>query len=327
MGSTIGGQAVPEGVMLRGPAGWALAVRRTDGAIAVFAQRFRRPPRRVASRPFVRGLAAIAGALPLGVRSLALADTLRHPTPPPPPTLRARVWGTISLVVALALAVGLFGVLPATLASAIDAGGALGHAVEPTLRTIAIVGYIAAIGLLPDVRRVFAYHGAEHQVVTAHEEVAGGDTRRRGDTKVSTTVARRHSRFHPRCGTTFVLLVAITEGLVHALGVLPSSALARLVEVPVAIMVAYEVLYLATAHRDRWWARVVLAPGRALQRLTTRAPDEHQLEVGCAALHALLQLEGSEDQDQQQDDQDQRDESATDVHVGSSSAAPVAVPA
>jgi len=318
MGSTIGGQAVPEGVMLRGGAGWALAVRRTDGTIAVSTERFRTPRRRLATRPFVRGLAALAGALPLGLRSLALAAQLRHPTPPPPPTLRARVWGTISLVVAIAFAAGLFGLLPATLASTVDADGALGRAVEPGLRTIAIVGYIAAIGLLPDVRRVFAYHGAEHQVVTAHE----------GGAAVSATVARRHSRFHPRCGTTFVLLVALTEGIVHALGVLPSSPIVRLVELPVAIMVAYEVLYLATAHRDRWWARVVLAPGRALQRLTTRPPDEQQLEVGCAALHALLQLErSSEDQDQQQDDQDQSDETAADVHGISSSAAPVAVPA
>ena len=318
MGSTIGGQAVPEGVMLRGGAGWALAVRRDDGTIAVSTERFRTPPGRLATRPFVRGLVAITTAIPLGLRSLARADELRHPTPPPPPTLRARVVGTVSLVAAVVLAAALFGLLPATIAAAVDAGGALSHAVEPTLRTIAIVGYIAAIGLLPDVRRVFAYHGAEHQVVTAHEHGAA----------VSTAVARRHSRFHPRCGTTFVLLVAVTEGLVHALGVLPSSALARIVEVPIAIMVAYEVLSLATAHSHRWWARVVLAPGRALQRLTTRPPDEQQLEVGCAALHALLQLErSSEDQDEQQDDEDQCDESAADVHGRSSFAASLATPA
>jgi uncharacterized protein YqhQ len=173
------------------------------------------------------------------------------------------------------------------------------------VRTATIVAYIAGIGLLPDVRRVFAYHGAEHQVVSAHEF----------GVRVDASVARSFSRFHSRCGTTFVILLAILEGVVHTVAPLPSSPLIRIVELPIAIMVAYELLQLTVGRADRWWARVVLAPGRALQRLTTRSPDQPQLEVACAALAAVLHLE---DQDQQQDDENQDEQSTADVHGASS---------
>jgi uncharacterized protein YqhQ len=289
--------------MLRGHAGWAVAVRRLDGSIAV-AQHVRRAPRALWSRPMLRGLHAVAGALPLGMRAMARADRLRHVVPPPPPTLRARLWFLVSFACAVALAAALFGWLPAWTASTIGSGTALDHTVEPLTRTAMIVAYIVAVGLLPEVRRVFAYHGAEHQVVAAHEM---GIT-------VDATSARNFSRFHPRCGTTFVLLVALLEGVLHAAVPLPSSALVRLVEVPLAIALAYELLHLAIASPDRAWARVVLAPGRGLQRLTTRPPDHGQLEVACAALTAVLRLE---DQDQQQDDQDQDDNSTADVHRAS----------
>jgi uncharacterized protein YqhQ len=301
--ATIGGQAVPDGVMLRGRAGWAVAVRRPDGSIAV-ADELRRAPARFWTRPLLRGLHAVGGALPLGMRAMARADQLRHLTAPPPPTVRARLWFLCSLGFAIALAAALFGWLPAWTASTVGGGPALDHTVEPLVRTAMIVAYIVAVGLLPEVRRVFAYHGAEHQVVAAHEM----------GISVDAVSARNFSRFHPRCGTTFVLLVALLEGLLHAAVPLPSSALVRLVEVPLAIALAYELLHLAISSPGRMWARVVLAPGRGLQRLTTRPPDHGQLEVACAALAAVLRLE---DQDQQQDDQDQDDNSTADVHRAS----------
>jgi uncharacterized protein YqhQ len=307
--------------MLRGAAGWALAVRRTDGTIAISTQRAARGRGGFARRPFVRGLAAVGDAFVLGLRTLNAAVLLRHPIAPPPPTARARVWGTISLLGAVAFAAALFGFLPTVIASNFD--GTAGHVAEPLTRTAAIVTYIAAVGLLPEVRRVFGYHGAEHQVVSAYEASAPGSA-------VSAPHAAAHSRFHPRCGTTFIVLVALVEGLVHALPMLPASPMARAVEVPLAIMLAYEAVYLATNHRRRWWARIVLAPGRALQRLTTRPPDLGQLEVGCAALDALLLLEcgtRSEDQDQQQDYQQKNDKSTTDVHGSSSSEVACSVPA
>jgi uncharacterized protein YqhQ len=318
--TSIGGQAVPEGVMLRGAAGWALAVRRTDGTIAVSTERTRRSRTGLAKRPFLRGLAAVGDAFVLGLRTLSLATVLRHPVLPPPPTARQRLWGTVSLIGAALFAAALFGLLPVVVASHIHTWP--DHVVEPLARTAAIVLYIAAVGVLPEIRRVFGYHGAEHQVVAAYE--AGSP-----DASVTAPRASGYSRFHPRCGTTFIVLVALIEGLVHGLPMLPASPMARAVEVPLAIMIAYEAVYLATNHRRRWWARAILAPGRALQRLTTRPPDHGQLEVGCAALDALLLLERrsrSEDQDEQQDDQQKYDNSTTDVHGSSFAEAPCSIP-
>src|SRR5690606_16901453 len=156
----------------------------------------------------------------------------------------------VSLIGAVAFAAALFGYLPA-MASSFFTGSAKDVA-EPLVRTGVIVGYIAAIGLLPEIRRVFAYHGAEHQVVAAHE--AGGD--------VTPWRANDYSRFHPRCGPTFVILVALIEGLVHSLPLVPSMPFGRVIEIPVAIVVAYEVVTLATKCRQRWWAKLLLAPGK-----------------------------------------------------------------
>jgi uncharacterized protein YqhQ len=303
--TTIGGQAVPDGVMLRGPGGWAVAVRRDDGEIAVASYPNIRRPRRVWSRPFVRGLHSLATALPLGMRSMSVADQMRHASPRPRPTVRQRVWFAVSLAAAVAFAALLFGMVPTWAGSWLSRHAHMGHAAEPAVRTALIVAYVAAVGMLADVRRVFAYHGAEHQVVAAHEF----------GTHVDAASARSFSRFHPRCGTTFVLLVALMDGVLRAVMPLPSGALFRAVQVPLAITIAYELLQVAVGSPRRPWSRLILAPGRALQRLTTRAPDHGQLEVACAALGAVLRLE---DQDQQQDDQDQDENASADVHGPSS---------
>jgi uncharacterized protein YqhQ len=291
--------------MLRGPGGWAVAVRRADGTIACAAHPARARPARLTRVPFVRGLWAIGLALPLGLRSMRTAVQLRHDGPLPQPTRLRRLVDLGSLVFALAFAVALFGVAPSTAAHAVGEGFAA-TATEPLVRIATIVGYIAAVGLLPDVRRVFAYHGAEHQVVAAHEF----------GVKVSAVTARNFSRFHPRCGSTFILIVALFDGVLDLIvpGSLLPWSLTRVVQLPVGIMLAYELLQLATNHTGRWWARIAVAPGAWLQRLTTRGPDDGQLEVASAALHAVLQLE---DEQQQQDDEDEDYDSSTDVHGSS----------
>jgi uncharacterized protein YqhQ len=302
--SRIGGQAVPEGVMLRGPGGWAVAVRRPDRTIAVVSHPLgEQRSRSLWQRPFFRGFYTLVTALPLGMRAMRWALTQLQPAPLVISRNRSRVQNAGSMVLAIGFAFLLFGLLPAYLATVITPGVGWGRLTEPVLRTLTIVAYIAAIGLLPDMRRVFAYHGAEHQVVGAHELGKA----------VTVPAAARSSRFHPRCGTTFVIIVALVDGLLRAARPdLPGpSAVLRLVELPLAITLSYELLQLAVERPHRWWARVLLAPGKGLQRLTTRQPDDSQLEVACVALDAVLALEN---QDQQQDDEKQYDDSASDVH-------------
>jgi uncharacterized protein YqhQ len=295
--------------MLRGPGGWAVAVRRIDGAIAVESHPSTRRRASLWQAPFLRGLHAVAIALPLGMRSMDAADRLRRLEPRPPATLRQRAAFGASLLGAVAFAVVLFGLVPSWAGARLEQLGGIGHAGESLIRTATIVAYIASVGALADVRRVFAYHGAEHQVVAAYELGA----------KVDAASARNFTRFHPRCGTSFVLLVALVDGLLDAVIPLPSGVF-RVLQVPIGIMLAYELLLLALRRPHARLARGVLAPGRALQRLTTRTPDHGQLEVACAALDAVLLLgpRRSEDQDEQQDDEDEYEQSATDVHAASS---------
>lgn len=291
--------------MLRGPAGWAVAVRRPDRSIAVVSHRLdERGLRPFWQQPFVRGLYTLATALPLGMRAMRWAITQLQPAPAVLVSRhRSRVQNVGSVGVAVLFAFLLFGLLPSYLASVVAPGAGWGRVAEPALRTFTIVAYIAVIGLLPEMRRVFAYHGAEHQVVAAHESGA----------PVTVAAAGTTSRFHPRCGTTFVIIVALLDGVLRALVPdLPGpSAVWRVIELPLVITVAYELLQLAVDRPHRRWARCLLAPGKGLQRLTTRRPDDAQIEVACVALHAVLRLE---DQDQQQDDQQQDDDSASDVH-------------
>jgi uncharacterized protein YqhQ len=295
--------------MLRGPGGWAVAVRRVDGQIAVESHPVRSRPRRLWRLPMVRGLHAIATALPLGMRSMDAADRIRRIGPRPAPTIRQRATFLLSLAGAIAVAAVLFGFLPTWAGEQLAEVPGMTHAGEPLVRTAVIVAYIAAVGCLADVRGVFAYHGAEHQVVAAHEFGA----------RVDAVSARNFPRFHPRCGTSFVLLVAVADGLLEATVPMPGGIACRLAQVPLAIVVAFELLQLALRAPHRLWARALLAPGRALQRLTTRAPDHGQLEVACAALDAVLVLgaASSEDEDEQQDDQDQYEQSTADVHGSS----------
>jgi uncharacterized protein YqhQ len=303
--SRIGGQAVPEGVMLRGPGGWAVAVRRPDGTIVVTEHPVANPPHGFWQKPFVRGLHTLVTAMPLGMRAMRWAVAQLQPAPVALRPRRTRANNAVSLLAGIVIAALLFGLLPAYLAGVFSSGDLAGRVVEPLFRTLTIVAYIAAIGLLPEVRRVFAYHGAEHQVVAAHEH----------GVMVTPSSASGFPRFHSRCGTTFVIIVALLDGLLHALSPrhTPLGVGLRLAQLPIAIMLAYELLYAAVERPHRRWARCVLAPGRALQRLTTRSPDREQLEVACAALDAVLQLE---DQDEQQDDEQQDDESTPDIHAG-----------
>lgn len=275
----VGGQAVCEGVMMRGDGRWAVAVRRADGGIEVRAEDVPGWCGRFEKVPVVRGVAAIGESFTIGLR--ALTWSVERAAPP------GHTGGLPSLptivATALAIVLGAFVLLPATLGRLL--GGEhdlLVHAVEGGARLAVLLGYLVAIGRRADVRRLFAYHGAEHRAVATYE--AGAE--------LTPAAARGFGTRHLRCGTTFLLLVVVVAVAVHALvdppgwGVLLAS---RLVAVPLVAGLAYEVLRGAArwAGRSRL-VRLAMAPGLALQALTTREPDDGQVEVALAALSAVL---------------------------------------
>jgi uncharacterized protein YqhQ len=273
----LGGQAVIEGVMVRAGSTWAVAARRPDSAITIHqatVPTWTTVARRV---PVVRGGVALATTVTLGMRALSWSRTVAEGEQAP------RRSTAVATGLSVAVFVAVFALLPAAVARLVTGHGRGGGfvAAEAVARLALFVGYVAAIGRLPGIRRTFEYHGAEHQAIAAHE---AGDV-------LDVDHVRRYSPRHARCGTDFLVLVAVVAVVVFAL-VTPSSwlalAAARVLLLPVVAGVAYEALRVADAPRAGRWVRPLLAPGLAVQRLTTRPPTDDQVEVAIAAVHAAL---------------------------------------
>lgn len=285
-----GGQAVMEGVMMRGRADYAVAVRAPSGEIRVKAEplpsRLLRSP--WAKRPFVRGLALLWEMLSLGSRCLFWSANVQLEAEDVE-LKPSQMGGT--LAISLAFGIGLFFLLPVGIAGLLDhvvTSDLASNAVEGVIRLGLLIGYIALIGQVPDIRRVFAYHGAEHQTIHAFE--AG--------VPLTPETAARFPLAHPRCGTGFLLIVMVLATAVFALlgrPALPVRLLSRIVLVPFIAAIAYEFLRFAANHFDNALVRLAMAPSLALQRLTTRTPDHAQLEVAIVALDRVLALEAERD--------------------------------
>jgi len=295
-----GGQAVMEGVMMRGSKVMAVAVRAPNREIVVHSEPLNQAiyGSWVSKVPFVRGTTMLWDTLVLGVRTLMFSADVaiqeedasekagNVPSTPESAFSGPLAWGT--LAVSLATAVGLFFVLPAVLAKLVDGlvdSALLSNLIEGLIRLSLVVAYIAAVGFLPDIRRVFAYHGAEHKTVHAYE--AGQP--------LTVEAVRAYTTAHERCGTAFLLIVAVISVLVFALLGRPSLMIrvaSRIVLIPVVVGVAYEWLKFGARHSDAWWMKVLLFPGLLMQRLTTREPDDEMIEVAIAALRQVLQEEG-----------------------------------
>jgi uncharacterized protein YqhQ len=288
----VGGQAVMEGVMMRGVSTWAVAVRRDGGDVDVqsfpltsWARRHR-----VLRWPVVRGVVALAESLAIGFRALGVSANAQLPEDEEP--LSGGAWaGTIA--VALIFAVGLFFVVPVGLTSLIK--DRLGSAflfwlVEGLLRTAIFLGYLWLMSRLRDLRRVFEYHGAEHKAISCFE----------ADEPLEPESAQRFSRLHPRCGTSFLLVVMLVAIFAFAPIGLPAWYVllaTRILGVPLIAGVSFEIIKFAGRNRARGWVRAVMWPGLQLQRLTTREPDLSQLAVAIAALEAVLAVEDPRDAD------------------------------
>ena len=282
-----GGQAVIEGVMMRGTQSVAVAVRNPAGEIVL-------DERSISSAlysgtlskiPFIRGLGLLWDSLGLGMRALtysadiAVGDEGSFSGP--------IAWGTI--VVSLALSIGLFFLTPAAAADGLHRlthidSPLLGNIVEGLLRLVLVVAYIWVIGRLEDVRRLFAYHGAEHQTINAYEDGA----------PLTPESISRYPLEHPRCGTGFLLVVVAVSVLLFSLLGRPPIVLrliSRIVLIPVIAGVAYEYIRLLARHVDKPVGRLLITPQLALQRLTTRAPSLDMLQVSIAALERVLAAE------------------------------------
>jgi uncharacterized protein YqhQ len=289
----IGGQAVLEGVMMRGVSVWAVAVRKPDGEIEVtseplvsWAKRHR-----VLRWPVIRGVVALAESLKIGFKALAISANaqLEEEDDEEPQEIGGWMWG-LTIALSLALAIGLFFVLPVGATSLIkdELGSAfLFWLVEGLLRTAIFIAYIVAISRLPDLRRVFEYHGAEHKTISAFE----------AEDRLVPARAKLYSRLHPRCGTSFLLIVMVLAVFVFAPIGLPAwywLLASRILGIPLIAGLSYEVIKWAGKNRQKRWVRALMWPGLMLQNLTTREPDESQLEVAIAALDAVLAVESPE---------------------------------
>ena len=299
----VGGQAVLEGVMMRGTGHWAVAVRRPSaeqlaagrpmeageaalGDIAV--ERFPLTSvlqrHRVLRWPVIRGAIALWESLAIGLRALNIAANAQLAEDEEP--ISRATWVS-TVIFALALAVGLFFLLPVTLANLL--GDVVPNSVafvvvEKLIRVAVFLTYIWAVSRLSHLHRVFQYHGAEHKTISCYE--SGLD--------LTPENAQRFSRLHPRCGTSFLLIVMIVSVFVFAPLGQPEwhwLLLSRIVGIPLIAGIAFEIIKALGRNRRHRWARVLMWPGLQLQRLTTREPEPAQLEVAIAALQSVLEVE------------------------------------
>jgi uncharacterized protein YqhQ len=314
------GQAVMEGVMMRGQKHMAVAVRAPGGNIVVHEEPlnsviYRNP---VMKMPFLRGLVGLWDALGLGMKALMFSASVAmeeetKPTEAASPesgsvtgtngqpavvskpegskgqdAFGAAAWSSIAI--ALAMMVGIFFVLPVLAASFITSvahsdSTVLHNVIEGAIRLGLFLAYIWVIGFMPDIKRVFGYHGAEHKTINAYE--AG--------VELTPEKVQEFTLLNPRCGTTFLLIVMLLATLVFiVIGKLPFPimVLSRIVLVPVVATVAYEFIRLMANLYGNPVVRAIMAPGLALQKMTTRPPDLTMIEVGIAALNAVLVADG-----------------------------------
>jgi uncharacterized protein YqhQ len=295
MSQPIGGQAVLEGVMMRGPSNWAVAVRKPDGQIAEVCRPIESVMKRhwVFRLPVIRGVIALGESLAIGFRALSISaqyaaqeETGAEAEEVQTELSRGALF--FAFAVAIAFAVLLFKVTPALIVNwlPIHTTGWF-VIVEGLIRVSLFVAYLGVISLLPDLRRVFQYHAAEHKAINAYE--AGEE--------LKPEIVQRYSLIHPRCGTAFLLWVMVIAIFVFAFFGRPVwywLIASRILLLPLIAGIAYELIRFAGKHTDNRFLMTLLAPGLWLQRLTTREPTLDQLEVSIRALRDVLALEQRE---------------------------------
>ncbi len=283
-----GGQAVIDGVMIRGQKAMVTVVRRPSGSLAVATQSLSTMyTGRMRKTPLIRGIIVLIEALTLGIKALLYSANVSLEEEEEKVS-GGLLWSMV--VVALVLAVGLFFIAPLFLAKLLAPyinSSLVFHLIEGGLRIVIFIAYLKLVTLVPDLRRIFAYHGAEHKTINAYEDGA----------PLEVEATRKYNTVHVRCGTSFMFVVLIIAIIVFSLIGLPSMwlmVLARIILIPLIAAIGYEIIYYAGRHRNSL-VRAILAPGLWLQTLTTREPDDSQLEVALSALKKVVEIDQLEE--------------------------------
>ncbi|MBE6636609.1 MAG: DUF1385 domain-containing protein [Ruminococcaceae bacterium] len=298
---TVGGQAVLEGIMMKGKEEYAIAVRREDGTVSLTKQRFTsiRSKHKILRLPILRGIVGFVESMVLNFKTLSISAE-QYGLEEAEPETKFEKWLTntfgeklmsvimgISMFLGIALAIGLFFLLPSYIAKGIEwlAGRSLGifmNLIEGVIKIIIFVAYLMLVSLMKDIRRTFEYHGAEHKSIFCYES---------GE-ELTVENVKKHRRFHPRCGTSFIFVILIISILVNSLPFVTWDnmllrMLTKILILPLIVGIGFEFIMFAGKH-DNFLTRILSAPGLFMQRITTREPDDSQIEIAIIALKTAL---------------------------------------
>ncbi|MBF0558269.1 MAG: DUF1385 domain-containing protein [Nitrospirae bacterium] len=288
----IGGQAVIEGVMMKSPAGWSVAVRGPKGDISLKREKTG-PMAGLLKLPVVRGSVALFQALHIGIRALEFSGNVAYQEDEQAEPFSPWSLG-LSLTAAVVLAAVLFIAMPLLLTKmlgnfmhSVAQSSLLFNLADGIIRVAIFLFYVFAIGLWKEMRRVYEYHGAEHKVIYAYE---AGEP-------LTVENAKKYKPYHPRCGTSFLLIVMVISILIFSFipqeWSLAAKAASRLILIPLIAGISYEMLKFSAKMKDNPFIAAMVLPGLLLQRMTVREPDESQIEVALAAMQDVLNMEGS----------------------------------
>lgn len=282
----IGGQAVFEGVMMRGQKHWVVAVRHPSKEILVKEERI--PDsisnNRLLRLPFIRGVFVLFDTVVLGWKALSFSLQVFEEEAPSEKEMYA------AFFLAFLIVIGVFILLPAGLSQYLVGSLSffknpiLRNLLEGSIRVFLFLGYLLAISFVGDIKKVFQYHGAEHKSINSFEK----------EGKIDPEIAIRHSRFHVSCGTSFIILSLVVMVVIYTFLDVSNfflRFLLRLALLPVVVGVSYEIIKIARRFRESWIVKLVAFPGLAMQYLTTREPEKPQIEVALASLSRLVELE------------------------------------
>jgi uncharacterized protein YqhQ len=280
---SYGGQAVLEGVMMRGRKAMAVSVRRPDGTIQTEVRPLHGIYQSAVARiPVLRGVLLLWDTLGLGMESLSFSAQVQGEEP-----IGRGEWA-VTLIVSLVILIGGFFLLPTAIAQGMEsylgASATAGNLAEGAIRLLSLILYLVLVGRVPEINRVFAYHGAEHKTVNAYEAGAA----------LTPDSVDAFPKEHPRCGTSFLIVIAVLAVILFTLlGALPfwERVLSRILGIPLLVAFGYEYLRLTALLGNRTLGKILSAPGVWTQQLTTRAPDRSMLEVAIAAFEAMRAAE------------------------------------
>jgi uncharacterized protein YqhQ len=285
----IGGQAVIEGVMMKSRKGWTVAVRSPKGDIHIKRETLKTTPK-IFSLPVLRGVVTLYQALSIGIRAIEFSAKKAYEEDNGKPLSPLSLGLTITFSIILGIALFILFPLYATkllgiIIPSVSKSSLVFNLVDGIIRIILFLVYLAAVGMWKEMRRIFEYHGAEHKVIHAYEDKKG----------LALEEAKHYSTHHPRCGTSFLLIVMVVSILAFSL--IPkdwsytNKFLSRLVLIPAIAGFSFEFLKLSSRMKNNPLINIIIQPGLMLQRLTTREPDDDQIEVAIRALEEVLKIE------------------------------------